>query len=74
MLSKVVLLTCDPIFVIQILWSIAGPQKIIINVIKDLQDFGQKYATIFYINSMQNFYEIFKNMQIKLWLIISSGS
>ena len=37
-----------------------GPRNIIINVIKDLQDFGQKYATIFYINSMQNFYEISK--------------
>ncbi|RHZ84981.1 hypothetical protein Glove_74g353 [Diversispora epigaea] len=29
-----------------------GPRNIIINVIKDLQDFGSKYATIFYINSM----------------------
>ena len=40
--------------------EIIGSRNIIINVIKDLQDFGQKYATIFYINSMQNFYEISK--------------
>ena len=42
------------------LLNFSGPRNIIINVIKDLQDFGQKYATIFYINSMQNSYEISK--------------